>query len=427
MTVKMPTNGLLELFKPLNQILAANSDADADDVRRVKTALEKTGHYETPDYGMPPYPDTGLFDAIKNFQRDTGDLKVDGIMKPGGPTEYTLFNSIPRRAATKGEIVKPISIMPRRADDDKPAAPQPPQNPLLALAASAAQDIFGQQNAASPLAPATPAPAQAASAKTNTVAANPLEKAPPAPSAKPPMDPETAKRHATEKAQNERIEKASNRYPVPAPKQQYYSREGKLKRADFVEKLDTYNIGDKRTRAIMTTYDMEGGEKGDPGSTANAGIVQLTVKELVREGHLPASYDKAPDNMTTDELIRTSMAYQDSVLKNIKNEKGEKVGGKVLNEMPDILAASALNDVLVRHGGTGGANIIRQALEKTGIKSAATGLLDQQTFDDYKNVTSQNSPDKIKFYDELLRARTKFAPKDDPNRFSHFDPNYQGK
>lgn len=422
MTVKMPTNGLLEFFKPLNQILAANSDADADDVRRVKTALEKTGHYETPDYGITPYPDTGLFDAIKNFQRDTGDLKVDGIMKPGGPTEYILFNSIPRPAAAKGEIVKPISIMPRRADDDKPAT-QPPQNPLLALAASAAQDIFGQQNATPPLAPAAPAPAQSSSAKTNAVAANPLEKAPPAPSAKPPMDPETAKRHATEKAQNERIEKASNRYPVPAPKQQYYSREGKLKRADFVEKLDTYNIGDKRTRAIMTTYDMEGGEKGDPDSTANAGIIKLTVKELVREGRLPASYDKAPDNMTTDELIRTTMAYQDSVFKNIKDEKGKEIGGQLLNQMPDELAASALHDTLVRQGPTGGASVIRLALKSVGLQTNSEGILDTETLKHYKNITNPSNPLREKFYQELALERNKRSLLgEEMNRYKHFSP-----
>ncbi len=38
---------------------------------------------------MTPYPDTRMFDGLKAFQKENG-LKIDGMMKPGGPTENTL-------------------------------------------------------------------------------------------------------------------------------------------------------------------------------------------------------------------------------------------------------------------------------------------------------------------------------------------------
>lgn len=56
---------LLSLKQTLNQ----DSPADPNDVLQVKKALIKTGHYDLPDYGLTPYPDTILFTAIKNFQK----------------------------------------------------------------------------------------------------------------------------------------------------------------------------------------------------------------------------------------------------------------------------------------------------------------------------------------------------------------------
>jgi hypothetical protein len=56
---------------------------------KIKSAMAALGHYEAPDWGLSQFPDPALFKAIQAFQRKHG-LKVDGVMKPGGPTEASL-------------------------------------------------------------------------------------------------------------------------------------------------------------------------------------------------------------------------------------------------------------------------------------------------------------------------------------------------
>ncbi|MDX1739023.1 MAG: peptidoglycan-binding domain-containing protein, partial [Alphaproteobacteria bacterium] len=51
----------------------------------------RLGYYKLPPHGISPYPDKPLFSAIKHFQADN-NLKVDGIMKPGGETENALIS-----------------------------------------------------------------------------------------------------------------------------------------------------------------------------------------------------------------------------------------------------------------------------------------------------------------------------------------------
>lgn len=80
----------------LKRPLSRSSNTNPDDVLAAKTALQSFGHYETPSYGMTPYPDEPLFDAIEGFQRQRG-LRVDGVMKPGGETEGA-FNAADGRA-----------------------------------------------------------------------------------------------------------------------------------------------------------------------------------------------------------------------------------------------------------------------------------------------------------------------------------------
>jgi len=70
----------------LRKTVGPSYNVDPEDVLTLKKALNKTGHYKMPDFGLAPYPDTPLMKGIKSFQKDTG-LKQDSIVKPGGPTE----------------------------------------------------------------------------------------------------------------------------------------------------------------------------------------------------------------------------------------------------------------------------------------------------------------------------------------------------
>lgn len=63
---------------------------DEEDVLNTKKTLALLGYYKpSTRAGMTPWPDTPMFEGIKTFQKDK-DLKVDGLMKPGGPTEKAL-------------------------------------------------------------------------------------------------------------------------------------------------------------------------------------------------------------------------------------------------------------------------------------------------------------------------------------------------
>ena len=70
----------------LNSTIGSKYQTDLDDAWVVKRSLNRAGLYAQPDYGMTPYPDDNLFDAIERYQRREG-LQVDGVMKPDGETE----------------------------------------------------------------------------------------------------------------------------------------------------------------------------------------------------------------------------------------------------------------------------------------------------------------------------------------------------
>lgn len=73
----------------LKKTVGSSWITDEDDVQKTKSALNKTGDYQAPDWGITGIPDQEMFDGLKSFQKKEG-LKVDGVMKPGGPTEERL-------------------------------------------------------------------------------------------------------------------------------------------------------------------------------------------------------------------------------------------------------------------------------------------------------------------------------------------------
>ncbi len=94
----------------LNQTIGSSYPADPDDVLRTKKGLNRLGFYAVPKYGMTPWTDDELFAGLKNFQRDNG-LAVDGIMKPGGPTQSLLWRRLSGRKDERD--LTPTSFAPR--------------------------------------------------------------------------------------------------------------------------------------------------------------------------------------------------------------------------------------------------------------------------------------------------------------------------
>ncbi len=84
--------GFSNLFS-VGKTISQSSNTDPNDVLNTKNALAQTGDYQMPGYGITDIPDMGMIDGLKRFQQKNG-LKVDGIMKPGGPTESKIGETL---------------------------------------------------------------------------------------------------------------------------------------------------------------------------------------------------------------------------------------------------------------------------------------------------------------------------------------------
>lgn len=82
--------GLNDLFGPdpfqlHGTVAPSGGDNTRPDVAKIQTLLGKAGYVGIRDGGPNGYPSDMLDGAIRRFQQDKG-LKVDGVLKPGGPT-----------------------------------------------------------------------------------------------------------------------------------------------------------------------------------------------------------------------------------------------------------------------------------------------------------------------------------------------------
>ena len=98
--------------------VAPNASARPLDVVKMKSALKALGFYDAPEWGVTPYPDAALFDAIKTFQQAAG-IKADGVVKPDGETEAMLSRALNPRAARTAlqETAQALQAMGRGGDE----------------------------------------------------------------------------------------------------------------------------------------------------------------------------------------------------------------------------------------------------------------------------------------------------------------------
>jgi hypothetical protein len=69
----------------IKSTLGQDYNVEAQDFYKVKLALNKVGFYKTPEYGITPYPDIRMYQAIESYQKSKG-IKSDGVIKPEGET-----------------------------------------------------------------------------------------------------------------------------------------------------------------------------------------------------------------------------------------------------------------------------------------------------------------------------------------------------
>lgn len=104
----------------LRAALSPDHLAEPDDILDTKKTLMALGYYRPVDGTEPgAWVDTDLFNGIRQFQRDNG-LKVDALMRPGGPTEQAM-----------NAVLEETPQAPPAANDDRPPANDDEQVALI--------------------------------------------------------------------------------------------------------------------------------------------------------------------------------------------------------------------------------------------------------------------------------------------------------
>lgn len=77
----------------LSRRVGSNISVPEAETRDIKTALVHLGLYETPAYGLTPYPDQAMFDGIAALQTRLG-VEATGSMLPGGIEELAIGDAL---------------------------------------------------------------------------------------------------------------------------------------------------------------------------------------------------------------------------------------------------------------------------------------------------------------------------------------------
>lgn len=87
----------------LKKAMGTNYVVDPGDIVNTKKALNQLGYYNVPPHrGIDDWTDDAMFDGIRKFQKDNG-LKVDALMRPGGPTETSIRSQLASQPDDKTE------------------------------------------------------------------------------------------------------------------------------------------------------------------------------------------------------------------------------------------------------------------------------------------------------------------------------------
>jgi hypothetical protein len=107
--------GLFDRFKDIFSVgntISQSSNIKPDDVLKTKNALAQIGHYEVPSFGITDTPDMGMINGLKDFQQNNG-LKVDGIMKPNGPTESKIGETLANQTFQSSDVLEKTKGTPK--------------------------------------------------------------------------------------------------------------------------------------------------------------------------------------------------------------------------------------------------------------------------------------------------------------------------
>ncbi|WP_051609955.1 peptidoglycan-binding domain-containing protein [Terasakiella pusilla] len=112
--------------------VSSSTNINPDDVVKTKSALNAVGNYEIPSFGITDIPDNQMIDGLKSFQQENG-LKVDGVMKPSGPTATTLGQTLANKGVTNTDLIetaKKVTPKPKTKVDPLTGLPDPLAKPV---------------------------------------------------------------------------------------------------------------------------------------------------------------------------------------------------------------------------------------------------------------------------------------------------------
>ncbi len=102
----------LNNFFRVGNTISPSSNMQPDDVLKTKSALAQTGDYNVPDFCITDIPDMGMIEGLKSFQKNNG-LKIDGVMKPNGPTEAKLGETMANQGITNNDLLEVAKPKPK--------------------------------------------------------------------------------------------------------------------------------------------------------------------------------------------------------------------------------------------------------------------------------------------------------------------------
>jgi hypothetical protein len=157
----------------------------------------------------------------------------------------------------------------------------------------------------------------------------------------------------------------------------------------------------------------EFGRPVDPASGASSGITPDTLNDLQKREKTELDARK-PEDLTTEQRAQFMRDYFDDAL-------GRIGGHDALGEIGDKHGAAAGGDALYRHGASGGAGIVREAINevKPGAVKGETGRLGEQSKDALMDIMA-NPESKRDFLDRLGELRNRNTERPDWTRNDFF-------
>ena len=426
----------------------------ADDAVRTKTALQRLGYYKPPSFGINQFMDDAMLRGLKRFQTENG-LEADGEARPGGPTERLINASLREREKPTpspfgldgpvgtGAVNDPWDVK-RVKWALSNTGYYPPHKPLTGEARDDVDFERGLSNLQRDfnlrrdrvMNPGGPTAnildrlvkSEASPRAMLTDAGLGAQKLPkidrPGESIKPKILPrrkgdevrpiELAQTQSDTGSKQKPPKKQVATYDELSEfeKSRLHKDLGKKHFEDWRKALsDRDDIGPNERRAYMATFASEGGAQQDRTSSAFAGILADTLKELRDLNALNGSGispDLGPADLTAAQRLAVYRAYanKQSILGRVEGK------ASAIEAISDEKAAMAMFDTLFTFGGVGASKLMQRAINRVVPgKVAEEPGMGQETFDAYRDL-AENVGTRRQMLRELTNQRNIERPKE---------------